>query len=65
MKDIDAQSTAHELASIALETVTPRIKAYFPWFAWRENEFIVRDSKWVDLTRHPSTQPYLDRKSVV
>ncbi|KIM69880.1 hypothetical protein SCLCIDRAFT_102259 [Scleroderma citrinum Foug A] len=58
LKDIDTQSTAHELASIALETVAPRIKAYFPQFAWWENEFIVRDSKWVDLTRHPSTQPY-------
>ena len=58
MKDIDAQSTAHELASIALETVAPCIKAYFPRFAWWENEFIVRDSKWVNLTRHPSTQPY-------
>lgn len=58
MKDIDAQSTAYQLASIALCTVVPRIKAYYPSFGWRENEFMVRDTKWVDLMRHPSTQPY-------
>ncbi|KAL4077213.1 hypothetical protein V8B97DRAFT_2004106 [Scleroderma yunnanense] len=34
LKDIDAQSTAHELVSIALGTVVPCIKAYYPWFEW-------------------------------
>ncbi|KAI5988557.1 hypothetical protein EDD15DRAFT_2371224 [Pisolithus albus] len=58
VKDIDALSTARELAVIALETLIPRVKAFFPQFHWREDEFVVRDSKWVDLTRHPSPQPY-------
>ncbi|KAI5989938.1 hypothetical protein EDD15DRAFT_2198291 [Pisolithus albus] len=56
LKDIDALSMAHELAVIALDTLVPCIKAYFPQFRWREDKFIVRDSKWVDLARHPSPQ---------
>ena len=36
----------------------PRIKDYYPSFGWRENEFLVRDSKWVDLMRHSSNRPY-------
>ncbi|KAI6004803.1 hypothetical protein EDD15DRAFT_2359683 [Pisolithus albus] len=58
LKDVDALSTARELAGIALETLIPRIKAYSPQFYWQEDEFIVRDSKWVDLSRHASTQGY-------
>jgi len=34
LKDIDAQAIAQELASIALETVIPGIKAYYPSFWW-------------------------------
>ncbi|KAL4072559.1 hypothetical protein V8B97DRAFT_2023344 [Scleroderma yunnanense] len=51
MKDIDALSTAAELASIALKMVVPWIKAYDPLFQWCESEF-------VDLLRHASPQPY-------
>ncbi|KAI5990965.1 hypothetical protein EDD15DRAFT_2197753 [Pisolithus albus] len=58
LKDIDALSTAHELAAIAQKTLVPRIKAYCPQFQWREDVFIVHDSKWVDLGRHPSPQSY-------
>ncbi|KAI6021273.1 hypothetical protein EDC04DRAFT_2607174 [Pisolithus marmoratus] len=28
------------------------------FFWWRENEFIVHDTKWVDLMQCPGTQPY-------
>ncbi|KAL4068881.1 hypothetical protein V8B97DRAFT_2104761 [Scleroderma yunnanense] len=45
LKDIDTQSTAHELASIALGT-----------------RFVVHDSKWVNITRHTSIQPYFYNK---
>ncbi|KAI6016397.1 hypothetical protein BKA83DRAFT_4498028 [Pisolithus microcarpus] len=58
LKEIDAQSTALELAAIALETVVPRIKAYCPEFSWEEKEFVVRDSKWVDLMMHAGSHPY-------
>ncbi|KIM55288.1 hypothetical protein SCLCIDRAFT_134941, partial [Scleroderma citrinum Foug A] len=58
LKDIDAQSTAYELASIALCTVVLCIKVYYPSFRWQENEFIICDSKWVNLMQHPSTQLY-------
>jgi len=52
------QATAQELASIALETVIPGIKTYYPSFRWQENEFTVRDNKWVDLARYSSFQAY-------
>lgn len=58
LKDIDALSTACELVAIVLETVVPHIKAYFPQFHWREHKFVVRDSKWVDLSWDPNPQPY-------
>ena len=58
LKDINAESTAKELASIAFEMVVPCIKAYYPSFQWRESEFIVRDNKWVDLSKHLSFQAY-------
>lgn len=58
LKEIDAQSTAPELAAVALETVVPRIKAYCPKFSWREKEFVVRDNKWVDLMMYASSHPY-------
>ncbi|KIK78265.1 hypothetical protein PAXRUDRAFT_164433 [Paxillus rubicundulus Ve08.2h10] len=58
LKDIDVMSTAFELATIALETVIPRIKAYYPQVHWREDEFIVQDAKWVTLSCHVSPRPY-------
>ncbi|KAI6005573.1 hypothetical protein EDD15DRAFT_2358723 [Pisolithus albus] len=58
LKEIDAQSMAPELVAIALETVVPRIKAYCPEFSWEEKEFVVRDSKWVDLMMHAGSHPY-------
>ena len=50
LKDIPAVAPAAELVVMALETITPRIKAYDPRFAWCEREFIVRNAKWVDLS---------------
>ncbi|KAI6102258.1 hypothetical protein F5141DRAFT_1065737 [Pisolithus sp. B1] len=44
--------------AITLETVVPRIKAYCPEFSWQEKEFIVHDSKWVDLMMHAGLHPY-------
>ncbi|KAI6003924.1 hypothetical protein EDD15DRAFT_2360189 [Pisolithus albus] len=58
LKEIDAQSTAPELAYLALQTVVPRIKAYCPEFSWQEKEFVVRDTKWVDLMMHSGPYPY-------
>ncbi|KIJ61403.1 hypothetical protein HYDPIDRAFT_31274 [Hydnomerulius pinastri MD-312] len=58
-KDIDARSTAPELAAIALSTVLPQIEAFGAQFVWRPSEFVVRDVGWVDLDRHPEPlQPY-------
>ncbi|KAI6163399.1 hypothetical protein EDD17DRAFT_1507387 [Pisolithus thermaeus] len=58
VKDIDALSTACKLVAIALDALIPCIKAFFPQFHWQKDEFVVHDSKWVDLARHPSLQPY-------
>ena len=48
--------------SIVLETVIPHIKAYNPQFQWQENKFVVHDAKWIDLSKHPSLQPYFYNK---
>ncbi|KAL4067086.1 hypothetical protein V8B97DRAFT_1919298 [Scleroderma yunnanense] len=48
LKDIDAQSSAHKLASTVLKMVVPHIKAYSLQFP----------CKWVDLTKHTSPLPY-------
>ncbi|KIK77834.1 hypothetical protein PAXRUDRAFT_17241 [Paxillus rubicundulus Ve08.2h10] len=48
LKDIDVMSMAFELATIALETVVPRIKAYYPQFHCPRPYFY-------DECLHPST----------
>ncbi|KAI5997270.1 hypothetical protein F5J12DRAFT_785209 [Pisolithus orientalis] len=58
LKDVDALSTAHELSAIALGILVLRIKDYCPQFPWREEEFFIHDSKWVDLSRHSSPTAY-------
>ncbi|KAG8220317.1 hypothetical protein J3R82DRAFT_3521 [Butyriboletus roseoflavus] len=62
LKDVDAQSTAQELVVLAFEAVVPQIKAYDPRFPWRNNEFIVRDKKWVNLTTYANMQPYFNNE---
>ncbi|KAL4064535.1 hypothetical protein J3A83DRAFT_4191255 [Scleroderma citrinum] len=55
MKDIDALSTAAELASIALKMVVPWIKAYDPLFQWCERqweEFEAFKEKQLKLQEH-------------
>ncbi|KAG1784918.1 uncharacterized protein HD556DRAFT_1314653 [Suillus plorans] len=44
-KDIDAQIDAPGLIKITLDT-------------WRDEEFVVRDSQWVDLSGHHAHEPY-------
>ncbi|KAI6017880.1 hypothetical protein EDC04DRAFT_2902414 [Pisolithus marmoratus] len=59
MKDIDAHATAPELASIALNMITPKISAFCQQFLWRPSESVVWDSSWVDLSNFPDPmQPY-------
>ncbi|KIO10693.1 hypothetical protein M404DRAFT_20945 [Pisolithus tinctorius Marx 270] len=58
-KDIDAHITAPELVSIALTTIVPKIHAFCPGFRWKYDEFIVRDTSWVNLLDHPDrNRPY-------
>ncbi|KAH0827417.1 hypothetical protein J3R83DRAFT_4075 [Lanmaoa asiatica] len=58
LKDIDACSTAHNLANISLATLVPYIKGYCPEFLWCKAEFIVRDKEWVNLLAQTGTKPY-------
>ena len=57
-KDIDALITADGLVTISLETIIPKVKMFCPSFPWRVDEFVVRDSEWVDLSAHHSPLPY-------
>jgi len=57
-KDIDAQIDAPGLIKIALDTVYPKIQSFCPAFQWRYEEFVVRDSRWVDLSGHHAREPY-------
>ncbi|KAG2114132.1 hypothetical protein DEU56DRAFT_919630 [Suillus clintonianus] len=43
---------------IALDTILPKIAAFCSGFDWRDDEFVVRDAKWVDLSKHPAGEPY-------
>ncbi|KAG2353893.1 hypothetical protein BDR07DRAFT_1382720 [Suillus spraguei] len=52
--DIDAPS----LIDLALVTVMPKLHAYGGLFSWRNNEFVVQDLGWVDLSMHQSLVPY-------
>ena len=60
LKDIDTWCTAQELVTIALDTIIPQIKAYanISQFPWQEQEFIVCDKKWVDLTKYTNDHLY-------
>ncbi|KAF9232882.1 hypothetical protein BU15DRAFT_67057 [Melanogaster broomeanus] len=51
-RDIDARITTPELVKLALTTIVPCLKDHCPRFQWREDEFVVRDSQWVDLSKH-------------
>jgi len=57
-KDIDALITANGLVTIAFETIIPKIRMFCPSFPWRVNEFVVRDTEWVDLGAHRAPLPY-------
>jgi len=58
-QDIDARVTASKLVAIVLSTLIPNIKMFCPKFTWHDNKFIVHDSTWVDLLKHPVLfQPY-------
>ncbi|KIN98201.1 hypothetical protein M404DRAFT_91998, partial [Pisolithus tinctorius Marx 270] len=57
-KDIDALISAHDLVPIALDTIIPKVKMFCPTFAWRFDEFVVRDTDWVDLGAHRDPGPY-------
>ncbi|KAI5991632.1 hypothetical protein EDD15DRAFT_2368972 [Pisolithus albus] len=57
-KDIDALILAHDLVPIALDTIIPKVKRFCPTFAWRFDEFTVRDTEWVDLAEHRSPVPF-------
>jgi hypothetical protein len=58
LKDVDVQSTAHELASMALKTVVPHITFYDPDFPWQPDEFIVCDKKWISISSYLGAHPY-------
>ncbi|KAG1760020.1 hypothetical protein EDD22DRAFT_955335 [Suillus occidentalis] len=57
-KDIDARIDAPGLIMLSLDTVLPKIQAFAAGFPWRQDQFIVRDGGWVDLSTHPPHQPY-------
>ncbi|KIK82490.1 hypothetical protein PAXRUDRAFT_153710, partial [Paxillus rubicundulus Ve08.2h10] len=50
LKDIDALITAPKLILLALEMITPCIRAHCPQFPWQVDEFVVRNAKWVNLS---------------
>ncbi|KAF8125112.1 hypothetical protein EV363DRAFT_1537337 [Boletus edulis] len=43
-------SPAHFLVQAALSKLLPLIRAYCPEFPWREDEFVVRDKRWINLS---------------
>ncbi|KAG1766766.1 hypothetical protein EDD22DRAFT_950345 [Suillus occidentalis] len=57
-KDIDASIDAPDLIRLALDMVLPKLHAFGDTFAWRDEEFTVQDSAWVDLSTHPPFKPY-------
>jgi len=58
LNDVDAQSSAQELASMALKTIVPQIMSYNPKFPWWPDEFVIQDKKWVNILSYLNTQPY-------
>ncbi|KIK75043.1 hypothetical protein PAXRUDRAFT_19321 [Paxillus rubicundulus Ve08.2h10] len=65
-QDIDARITAPELVTIALKVIVPSIKAFCLSFPWWEDEFVVCDECWVNLTKvdYP-LEPYFYSKCFV
>ncbi|KAG2344991.1 hypothetical protein BDR05DRAFT_998601 [Suillus weaverae] len=57
-KGIDAQIDAPGLIELALNTIVPKLHIFGGGFLWWVNEFIVRDSGWVDLSNHPRSVAY-------
>ncbi|KAG1878330.1 hypothetical protein F4604DRAFT_1680016 [Suillus subluteus] len=57
-KDVDARIDAPGLIALSLDTVLPKIQAFAAGFPWHQDQFIVRDGGWVDLSTHPPRQPY-------
>ncbi|KAG0709186.1 hypothetical protein DFH29DRAFT_870203 [Suillus ampliporus] len=57
-KDVDARIDAPGLIALALDTIWPKIQAFAGGFPWRQDQFIIRDGGWVDLSNHPPRQPY-------
>ncbi|KAG1773283.1 hypothetical protein EV702DRAFT_583738 [Suillus placidus] len=57
-KDVDARIDAPGLITLLLDTILPKIRAFAAGFLWRQDQFIVRDGGWVDLSTHPPRQPY-------
>jgi len=57
-RDVDARIDAPGLIEIAFDTVLPKILTFGAGFPWRIDEFVVRDSMWVDLSTHQATVPY-------
>ncbi|KAG1896357.1 uncharacterized protein F5891DRAFT_1247366 [Suillus fuscotomentosus] len=57
-KDVDARIDAPGLIALALDTIWPKIQAFAGGFPWRQDQFVIRDGGWVDLSTHPPRQPY-------
>jgi hypothetical protein len=53
-KDIDAPG----LIALSLDTTLLKIQAFATDFSWCQDQFIIRDGGWVDLSTHPPRQPY-------
>ncbi|KAG1906481.1 uncharacterized protein F5891DRAFT_1181892 [Suillus fuscotomentosus] len=63
-KDIDTQIDTPWLVTLALEMVRPKISAFALGFPWREDEFIIHDGGWVDLSTHPPNFTYFYKQCV-
>ncbi|KAG1808361.1 hypothetical protein EV424DRAFT_1543509 [Suillus variegatus] len=57
-KDVDARIDAPGLITLSLDTILPKIQAFATGFPWRQDQFVIRDGGWVDLSTHPPCQPY-------
>ncbi|KAG2150989.1 uncharacterized protein EDB93DRAFT_1276702 [Suillus bovinus] len=57
-KDVDARIDAPGLITLSLDTILPKIQAFATGFPWRQDQFVIRDGGWVDLSTHPPRQPY-------
>ena len=57
-KNVDSLTSAQGLICIARDTIIPKIEAFCPDFPWRNSEYVVRDSGWVDLSTYPQSEAY-------